>query len=265
MEVASTKRKPLILVTNDDGIEAKGIHELVNMIKDLGDIVVVAPGGPRSGQSSALTVGTPLRLTLIEKKQNISFYRTNGTPVDCVKLSINQLFDRHPDLLLSGINHGSNSGVSIIYSGTMGAALEGCIIGIPSIGFSLTSHDPNADFSPCRAIVRACCKRVLEKGLPPSVCLNINIPATPCFKGVRICRQAQGYWTEEYEHRIDPNGKDYYWLTGHFMNQEPENEETDEWALAHGYISIVPSTCDQTAFSAIPKIDDLLSPNNLNL
>ena len=259
MKVTAPEKRPLILVTNDDGIEAKGVHELAKMIEDLGDIVVVAPDSPRSGQSSALSVGIPLRLNLIEHYRNISFYRTNGTPVDCVKLSMNQLFDRQPDLLLSGINHGSNSGVSIVYSGTMGAALEGCIIGIPSIGFSLTSHEPDADFSPCREIVRESCKKVLEKGLPPSVCLNINIPAIPRPKGARICRQAQGYWTEEYDHRIDPHGKDYYWLTGRFMNLEPENEETDEWALAHGYISIVPCTCDQTAYSAIPEINDLLS------
>ena len=164
MKVPATEKRPLILVTNDDGIEAKGVHELVKMIEDLGDIVAVAPDSPRSGQSSALSVGIPLRLNLIEHYRNISFYRTNGTPVDCVKLSMNQLFDRQPDLLLSGINHGSNSGVSIVYSGTMGAALEGCIIGIPSIGFSLTSHEPDTDFSPCREIVRESCKKVLEKG-----------------------------------------------------------------------------------------------------
>ncbi|WP_455497384.1 5'/3'-nucleotidase SurE [Coprobacter sp.] len=259
MEAPMSEKRPLILITNDDGIEAKGVHELVKMIEDLGDIVVVAPDSPRSGQSSALSVGIPLRLTLVEHHGNISFYRTNGTPVDCVKLSINQLFDRRPDLLLSGINHGSNSGVSIVYSGTMGAALEGCIIGIPSIGFSLGSHDPNADFSHCREIVRESCRKVLENGLPRSVCLNINIPAIPHLKGIRVCRQAQGYWTEEYDHRIDPHGKDYYWLTGHFMNLEPENEETDEWALAHGYISIVPCTCDQTAYPEIPVIQELFA------
>ena len=252
------KKHPLILVTNDDGIYAKGINELVDMIHDLGEIVVVAPDSPRSGQSSAITSEYPLRVKAVCNKDGYKAFKSNGTPVDCIKLSINQILNRRPDLIVSGINHGSNAGVSIIYSGTMGAVLEGCLIGIPSIGFSLCSHDPDADFSRCREIVRNTCRRVLDNGLPPHVCLNINIPAETPINGIRVCRQAEGYWTEEYDHRIDPHGHDYYWLTGHFVNLEPDNKETDEWALSNGYISIVPCTSNQTAISAIPEISRLI-------
>lgn len=239
--------RPVILVTNDDGISAKGIKELVSAIEGLGDIVVVAPDSPRSGQSSAITSNLPLRLTLVEEREGYKAYKTNGTPVDCVKLSMHRLFDRHPDLLVSGINHGSNAGISILYSGTMGAALEGTIIGIPALGFSLTSHSADADFSGCKPIIRELCAKTLEKGLPEGICLNVNIPEVPEVKGIKVCRQAKGYWTEEYANRLDPQGHEYFWLTGFFKNQEPDNPDTDEWALAHDYASLVPCTIDMTA------------------
>ncbi|MEG1999072.1 MAG: 5'/3'-nucleotidase SurE, partial [Bacteroidales bacterium] len=225
------KKVPLILVTNDDGIDAKGIHALVDMVSGLGNIVVIAPDGPRSGQSCALTVSAPLRLRRIKEDGNIVYYKTGGTPVDCVKLAINEVLGCKPDLIISGINHGSNSAISTIYSGTMGAAYEGSVLDVPSVGFSLCSHESEPDFEVCRGIVVETCKMLLEKGLPHSVCLNINVPYNQNIKGVKICRQAMGYWTEEYEHRVDPRGDSYYWITGKFINTEPENEDTDTWAL----------------------------------
>ncbi|MCP9612900.1 5'/3'-nucleotidase SurE [Coprobacter tertius] len=251
--------KPLILVTNDDGIDAKGINELIKMIDSLGEILVVAPDSPRSGQSSAISSGYPLRLIPVEKKEDFTSFKTNGTPVDCIKLALNFLCDRRPDLLVSGINHGSNAGVSVVYSGTMGAAIEGAIVGIPSAGFSLCSHNPDANFSACSDIVTFTCRKLLEQGLPQSVCLNINIPASDKINGVKVCRQAHGYWTEEYDRRTDPYGKDYFWLTGQFINLEPDNEETDEWALAHNYISVVPTTYDQSAIKYIDTTRNLFS------
>lgn len=247
--------RPLIVITNDDGIEANGINELVKMASRFGDIVVVAPDGPRSGMSSAISAGIPLRLELVCERDHYKAYRTNGTPVDCIKLSMHQLFDRKPDLLLSGINHGSNAGVNVLYSGTMGAAFEGCVLGIPSVGFSYASHHSDADLSVCRPVVEDVCSRLLHDGMPSGVCLNINVPAVETCKGIRVSRQAKGYWTEEYVHRVDPSGRDYYWLTGRFKNLEPDNEETDEWALSHGYVSLVPCSIDTTAESKLKFFD----------
>lgn len=251
------KEMPLILITNDDGIDAKGIHSLVDMVSDMGKIVVVAPDGPRSGQSCALTVSMPLRLRKIKEDGNITYYKTGGTPVDCVKLAINEVLGRKPDLILSGINHGSNSAVSTIYSGTMGAAYEGSVLGVPSVGFSLCSHEHEPDFEACRGIVRETCVSLLKNGLPPSVCLNINVPYNQEIKGAKICRQALGHWTEEYEHRVDPRGESYYWITGKFVNDEPDSEDTDTWALDNGYISIVPTSCDRTATGAFGFVKDI--------
>ena len=254
----SPENRPLILMTNDDGIQAKGINELADMLRETGDIVVVAPDSPRSGQSSAISSEFPLRVTLEAERPGYWAYKSNGTPVDCIKLAVNQLLPRRPDLIVSGINHGSNAGACIIYSGTMGAVLEGCLIGIPSIGFSLCSHDPKANFDACRDIVQHTCRQVLQNGLPEQICLNVNIPVVPDIQGIRICRQAKGYWTEEYDHRVDPHGRDYYWLTGRFVNLEPDNTETDEWALANGYISIVPCSTDLTAHTAQSDIKYLI-------
>lgn len=251
-------KHPLILVTNDDGIDAGGIHALVEMISDMGRIVVVAPDGPRSGQSCALTVSRPLRLTLVSDDGRIAFYKTDGTPVDCVKLAINEILGGHPALILSGINHGSNTAISTIYSGTVGAAYEGSVIGVPSAGFSLCTHDNTPDFSCCRDMVRRTASALLSTPLPYSVCLNINIPYGCDIKGVRICRQALGYWTEEYEKRIDPRGQDYYWVTGRFINVEPEADDTDSWAVANGYIAVVPTSCDRSAVEAFPAVGKLL-------
>lgn len=250
--------KPLILITNDDGIEARGIEFLAKQVSSLGDVVVVAPDSPRSGQSCAITVTNPLRLFKVKEEGNIKYYKTTGTPVDCIKLAINSVVERRPDIILSGINHGSNSGVSTMYSGTMGAAYEGAIIGIPSVGFSLCDHSPEADFTPCIEVIQKVTKSVLEKGLPPSVSLNVNVPAGVEIKGIKVCKQAMGYWTEEYEKRVDSHGREFYWLTGYFVNTSPKGEDTDEELLQQGYITIVPTSCDRTATTAIPFVENIL-------
>lgn len=250
--------KPLILITNDDGIEARGIEFLAKQVSSLGDVVVVAPDSPRSGQSCAITVTNPLRLFKVKEEGNIKYYKTTGTPVDCIKLAIHAVLERRPDILLSGINHGSNSGVSTMYSGTMGAAYEGAIIGIPSVGFSLCDHSPEADFTPCIEVIQKVTKSVLEKGLPPSVSLNVNVPAGVEIKGIKVCKQAMGYWTEEYEKRVDSHGREFYWLTGYFVTTSPKGEDTDEELLQQGYITIVPTSCDRTATTAIPFVENIL-------
>jgi 5'-nucleotidase len=245
----------LILITNDDGLEAKGIRSLTEAVASLGKIVVVAPKDPQSGMSQAITVKHPLR---IKKAQlnGTERYAINGTPTDCVKLAINRLLPEKPDLLVSGINHGSNSSTSVLYSGTLGAALEGCINGIPSIGFSLMSWDADADFATAKIYATRIAQKVLENGLPKYTCLNVNIPAIPAneIKGIRVCRQTIGYWQEEFEKRTDPGGNDYYWLTGKYFNTEPDDKDTDEWALKNNYIAVVPIRIDLTSYSTIEII-----------
>lgn len=248
--------RPRILLTNDDGIGAKGLHFLADCVSDLGDVRVVAPDRPRSGQSGAITSGVALGVSRVAAFSGAECYTCNGTPVDCVKLALHVFPDSRPNLILSGINHGSNSGISIFYSGTMGAVLEGCVVGIPAVGFSLLSHDADADFSVCRDEVRRLVTQVLRRGLPDGVCLNVNFPVLPA-RGIRVCRQARGYWTEEYEWRTGSDGREGYFLTGHFVNVEPDAVDTDEYCLAQGYASVVPCTCDQTACGAMPFVKDL--------
>lgn len=238
--------RPLILVTNDDGIDAQGIKSLAQYLMPLGDVVVVAPDGARSGQSAAITVNVPLRIAQVVNSPGYKAFKTTGTPVDCVKLALNVLFADRPDLIVSGINHGSNSAVSVVYSGTMGAVMEGIIQGIPSIGFSLCSFAHDADFSICREVVEALCNRALQRGLPEGIGLNVNIPATERLEGMKVCRAAHGKWVGEYESRIDPIGRPYHWLTGHFENGEPEATDTDEYYLAHNYASVVPVCPDRS-------------------
>ncbi|MDR1679967.1 MAG: 5'/3'-nucleotidase SurE [Prevotellaceae bacterium] len=240
--------KPLILVTNDDGVNARGIRALIESMRPLGDVLVVAPDGPRSAQSSALTVTTPLRVKKLEEEDGLVVYQCNGTPADSVKLAINRIAHRRPDLVVSGINHGTNSSISVIYSGTMGAAMEGCVSDIPSIGFSLCSYDPNADFTQAMQYATKIAQKTLNQGLPRAVCLNVNIPVVPYIKGIKICRQSDGYWSEEFLRREDPSGRSYYWLTGQFINAEPVSDDTDEWALEHDFVSIVPVKVDMTAY-----------------
>jgi len=252
---------PLILVTNDDGIQAGGMEALISVARRFGNVVAISSREPMSGMSHAITIKVPLRVKLISEEPGLKRFITNGTPVDGVKLVFNSLSNRKPDLLLAGINHGSNSSSSVLYSGTMAAAMEGAINHIPSIGFSLLDFDPAADFSASARIAEEVIRYVMERPLPDGVCLNVNIPALPSpeIRGIRICNQANGYWKEEFEKRTDPNGAEYFWLTGFFHNREPENggEGTDEWALKNGFVSIVPINTDLTAYDVMEKMKSL--------
>jgi len=255
-----TNKKPLILVTNDDGYSAKGIASVVKSLIGLGEIIVVAPDGPRSGMSGAITSIEPLRFRLIsqDSENDITTYACSGTPVDCVKLGVSQILDRKPDLLVSGINHGSNASICVLYSGTMGAAMEGTLFGIPSIGFSLLDHHHDANFDHTNELTRSISKRILETSLPQGVCLNVNIPhSTIALKGIKVCKQAKGQFTEEFLKSNDGANKEVFWLTGHFHNFEPEDKQTDEWALANGYVSIVPIDVDMTAYTQVEKMKSL--------
>ncbi len=250
------KDRKLILVSNDDGVDANGLENLINMVLPFGDVIVVAPEKGQSGMSHSISLLGPLRTRKIKTTKELSIVAVSGTPVDCVKLAINQLVPRFPDLMVSGINHGSNSAISVIYSGTMGAAIEASLYGIPSIGFSVLDHSHDADF---RLVVKhgpKIIKDVLENGLPDQVALNVNFPVIDDndFKGFKICKQTTGVWKEEFIKRVDPYGGDYYWLTGEFLNFEPENEESDEWALAHNYASIVPVKIDFTEYNTINEL-----------
>lgn len=240
-------KKPLILVVNDDGITAPGIHALVDAVKDLGEVVVVAPDSPQSGMGHAVTIGLPLRLDKVSEFEGIDSWQCSGTPVDCVKLARDKILHRKPDLCVSGINHGANHSINIIYSGTMSAAMEAAIEGVPSIGFSLLDYTFNADFTVAKMVANSLAKRMLQEKMPEHMLLNVNIPkALPqTFRGMKICRQAYAKWAEEFEHRVDPRGKDYYWMTGKFINMDKGNE-TDVQALKDGYASVVPVKFDFT-------------------
>ena len=254
---AMEKDKPLILVTNDDGISAPGIRALIAVMAEIGNVVVVAPDSPQSATGHAITINDTLYINKISKENDaIAEYSCSGTPVDCVKLAVNEVIKRKPDLCVSGINHGSNSSINVIYSGTMSAAVEAGIEGIPAIGFSLLNYDWNADFEPIKSFIRTITLEVLEKGLPESVVLNVNFPKLGKneIKGIKICRQAKALWMEKFDKRKTPQGRDYYWLTGEFVNQD-HGEDTDEWALANGYISVVPVQFDLTAHHAIQQLN----------
>jgi 5'-nucleotidase len=246
----------LILVTNDDGVNAKGIKALTEVASEFGQVVVVAPHEGQSGMAHAITVKTPIRVDKIYDKDMVSIFTCNGTPVDCVKMAINRLLPRRPDLLLSGINHGANSSTSVVYSGTMSAAIEGCINEIPAIGFSMLEFSKNADFTFAKTYVRKLVENVVKEKLPKGVCLNVNIPYLPerNIKGIKICRQNRGVWREEFDHRTDPAGHDYYWLTGTFEDLEPHAEDTDEWALKNNYVSVVPVQFDLTAYKYLDAL-----------
>jgi 5'-nucleotidase len=253
----TNRQRPVILVTNDDGITAPGLHALVDAVKDLGDILVVAPDSPQSGMGHAITLNRPLRLDKVDVHGEHDWYQCSGTPVDCVKLAIDKLLHFKPDLCLSGVNHGSNSSINVIYSGTMSAAMEGAIEGIPSAGFSLLNYSLDADFTAAKAVARKVAQNIIANGLPTGSLLNVNIPYLPLdgIKGMKICRQAAAKWQEEFDERTDPNRRKYYWLTGKFVNQD-KGEDTDEHALANGYVSIVPVSFDFTAHHAIPFLNE---------
>lgn len=250
--------KPLILVTNDDGITAPGIRALISVMQSIGDVVVVAPDKPQSAMGHAITINNVLHLNKIsDDNAQVLEFSCSGTPADCVKLGVNEVLHRKPDLCVSGINHGSNSAINVIYSGTMSAALEAGIEGIPAIGFSFLDYDWNADFEVTKPFVKQITLEVLKNGLPKGVVLNVNLPklAVADIKGVKVCRQANAFWVENFDKRKTPFGKDYYWLTGTFENHD-KGTDTDEWALANGFVSVVPVQFDLTAHHAIAVLND---------
>lgn len=246
---------PTILVVNDDGINAKGIRSLIEVAKEFGNILVVAPDGPRSGMSHAITLNTPLRIKKVAEYDNVIEYVSNGTPVDCVKLAQKVILNRYPDLVLSGINHGSNSAISLLYSGTMAAALEAAFENIPAIGFSLLNYNSEADFDTSKIVARQIIKKVITDGIDEHTCLNVNIPDVKIsdLKGFKITTQAKGYWKEEIIQQKDPHGRHYYWLTGEFFNQDTA-QNTDMWALENNYVSIQPVQFDLTSYSLLDRI-----------
>ncbi len=249
--------KPLILVSNDDGITSKGIRILVSIMKKLGEVVVVAPDSPQSGMGHAITIGETLRLSGEDIFDDVKAFKSSGTPADCVKLAKHHVLkDRTPDLVVSGINHGSNTSISVLYSGTMSAAIEGALEGLPSIGFSLCDYSADAEFSHVEEWVEKIAKQVLENGISKGVALNVNFPPkrNESIKGLKICRQADAKWQEEFDERMDPNGRKYYWMAGNFVNFD-KGEDNDEWAIANNYVSIVPCQYDLTAHHAISQIN----------
>lgn len=251
--------RPLILISNDDGYHAKGINSLIDMVSDFGDILVCAPESARSGFSTAFSATTPLRLKLRREREGMQMWSCNGTPVDCVKLALSELCNGHkPDLVIGGINHGDNASVNSHYSGTMGVVREGCMKYIQSVAFSLCDHDDNADFEPLRKYVKAIVSGVLRDGLPKGVCLNVNFPLQKEFKGVKVCRMAGGTWGNEVVRAHHPRGYDYFWLVGEYTNDEPEADDTDNWALRHGYVAVTPTTIDVTAYGMAERIERLI-------
>ncbi len=254
-------KKPLILVTNDDSISAPGIRALIDVMKEIGTVLVVAPDSPQSAMGHAITINSTLHLNKISAENAaVTEYSCSGTPVDCVKFAVNEILKQKPDLCVSGVNHGSNSSINVIYSGTMSAAVEAGIEGIPAIGFSLLDYDWNADFETFKPYIKKIALNVLQNGLPDGTVLNVNFPKRKKedLKGIKICRQAKAIWIEKFDKRQTPQGKDYYWLTGEFVNLD-KGEDTDEWALHNGYISVVPVQFDMTAHHAIQQL------NNWNL
>ncbi len=247
-------KKPLILISNDDGYHAKGINSLIDMLRDMARLIVCAPESARSGFSCAFSVTEPLRLKLRRKEEDVEVWSCNGTPVDCVKLALEQiLHGERPDMVIGGINHGDNASVNTHYSGTMGITTEGCMKYIPSVAFSLCDYRSDADFSPLRAYVRSITRKVLDNGLPRGVCLNVNFPVVDEFQGVRVCRMAKGTWYNESVKMRHPRDYDYYWMTGSYINDEPQADDTDNWALSHGYVAITPTTIDVTDYDFIKR------------
>lgn len=250
-------QKPLILLTNDDGITAPGLRALIGFMKEIGEIVVVAPERPQSGMGHAITLNNTLysNKVIIDPEGGAEEYSCSGTPADCVKLALQEILGRRPALCVSGINHGTNSSINVLYSGTMSAAVEAGIEGIPAIGFSLCDFSWDADFEVAREYILNIVRETLSHGMPEGVVFNVNIPKLPkkALKGIKVCRQARANWKEKFDKRTNPMGKDYYWLTGEFELLD-KGEDTDEWALANGYISLVPTQFDLTAHHSIQQI-----------
>ncbi len=257
------KKRPLIFLTNDDSYLSKGFRAAVSLAREFGDVIAIAPDRVQSGMSQAITINSPLFLRPVEQSEGVEIYAFSGTPVDCAKFAFDHLFvDRRVDLVLSGINHGSNAAVNVMYSGTMGAAIEGSFYGVPSIGLSLDDHDADADFEGAVKYGREVISSVLEAAdsLPRPLCLNVNVPRCGVeeIKGVRLCRQTRGFWREEFYEREDPHGRKYFWLTGAFQNAEPEATDSDEWALANRYVAVVPVQVDMTDYVQLKNLQGVI-------
>ena len=251
----------MIFLTNDDSYRSKGFEAAIEVARHFGRVIAIAPEVPQSGMSQAITIYNPLRLRKVRDEEGVTIYALNGTPVDCVKMAFDYLLTNEKvDLAISGINHGSNAAINVLYSGTMGAAIEASFYSIPSIGLSLTDHDPDADFEGAVKYGVEIVGKVLEKGVSLPCCLNVNVPNIPLaeIKGVRISRQTRGFWREEFFPRTDPHGREYFWLTGGFQNAEPAAEESDEWALANGYVAVVPIKVDMTEYRQLEELELLL-------
>ena len=251
----------MIFLTNDDSYRSKGFEAAIEVARHFGRVIAIAPEAPQSGMSQAITIYNPLRLRKVRDEEGVTVYALNGTPVDCVKMAFDYLLTNEKvDLAISGINHGSNAAINVLYSGTMGAAIEASFYNIPSIGLSLTDHDPDADFEGAVKYGVEIVGKVLEKGVSLPCCLNVNVPNIPLaeIKGVRISRQTRGFWREEFFPRTDPHGREYFWLTGGFQNAEPAAEESDEWALANGYVAVVPIKVDMTEYRQLEELELLL-------
>lgn len=254
-------KEKLIFLTNDDSYRSKGFAAAIEIARQFGRVIAIAPDTTQSGMSQAITIYNPLYLRKVREEEGLLVYSLNGTPVDCVKMAFDHLFkDEKVDLVISGINHGSNSAVNVLYSGTMGAAIEAAFYNIPSIGLSLTDHDADADFEGSIYYGTKIVESILSNDIPKPLCLNVNIPNIPCgdIKGIRLSRQTRGYWREEFYKRTDPHGREYFWLTGAFSNAEPESQDTDEWALANGYVSVVPIQVDLTAYKQMEQLSKVL-------
>lgn len=250
------KQKPLIFITNDDGIFSKGIRSLVEVAQEMGEVIVIAPDKPQSGMGHAITVNNVLRMNESDIFPGVKAYTCTGTPVDCVKLGIYELMKRKPDLLLSGVNHGENTSTNVLYSGTMSAAVEGAMENIPSIGFSLADFSSDADFSVSKQVIGEMIQKILKNSIPNGVCLNVNIPKvdSESFMGIKVCRGAHAYWEDRFDKRLDQFGNPYYWLTGEFANQD-KGEDTDLYALKHNFASVVPIQFDMTAYHVMSDLN----------
>ncbi len=252
-------KRPLILISNDDGFLAGGINALIRFVRGLGDVVVMAPDSPRSGTSCALTTRVPIHFHLLKQEPGLQIYRCSGTPTDCIKIAKQEVLDRTPDLVIGGINHGSNAAVNVHYSGTMGVVIEGAVCGIPSVGFSIDSHSSSAGFDHCEGVVKKIAKILLSKSLPRGVFLNVNIPAEGPLQGIRICSQTKAHWEEEWASAMHPNGSTHYWLTGRLVNEESDNQRSDLWALNNGYAAVTPLSIDMTAYECMSLLNEELS------
>jgi 5'-nucleotidase len=254
------KEQPIILITNDDGVTAPGIRSLVEAVKDLGKIVVVAPDKPQSGMGHAITIGFPLRLQKVDLMEDVEAWQCSGTPVDCVKLAVDKILHRKPDICLSGINHGANHSINVIYSGTMSAAIEASIESIPSVGFSLLNYSMEADFSGAKKYARLIVEKLLKRKQDKHLCLNVNFPSVDesLIKGVKVCRQAYAKYVEDFNERKDPSGKNYYWLTGEFKNFD-RGKDTDVWALEHNFVSVVPVQFDLKNYKLKKELETKLT------